>query len=729
MTATKRKRDPRLNEHGVFVRGFNRTVSPRIRATARHSIVIRPIERADGRWVAEYDFKGRESWASGPASTREPGAANERDCVLQELDQAIRWMKNDKNGSAAIQRERRIALEDVEAFRKAYAARTVAVAQNHMETKAMGKSARKSKAAKPAPKRGWKRGDDVVAAGREHLSGKKKAPQVPAGVLMVLRIDQIELPTHQVRKHFDEGELEALAATIKQHGILQPLLIREVEVFKPDRPRFIAGIRYVLAAGERRLRAAQIAFLQEVPCNVRKMTDAEFDDVQLVENLQRVNLNPIEEAEAFYQATVVSKRHTQQELANRLGVTQGHIGNRIALLKHSQPVRDLVAKGEMPPTHARVLQPIGDRPELAKEVLKAWQKDLSLPKWEEAARRAMFDATRGMDPAIHDGPLFGKIVGEISEQLDVIEVPLPHDSSRKVKRAANTDLWDRMQKAAKDRKKKQEQHGAETQRGLDAIDRRVELEEKQAAAARGETPARKPAASKPAPKKSAAQAAAERQAFGAKLYRFKTDWLCDQVAQTLSKKTPADVVGRLWVLLAARGNDMPTEVDDWICDLAGQRKKNPEPSVMCDAVAHVKTSDWNEFARELLVKMFAVQRDGKFHDLFWDSGILGQVAAIAGVTLDVFRADEDFLQLWSDEQLWHLAYREPFQNQSEQILSTDTEDLQDVQPGEFPAGRLNTVYNLIQAWPTPGWCPIELSTVDADGRFQEDTPRKKFALS
>ena len=151
----------------------------------------------------------------------------------------------------------------------------------------------------------------------------------------------------QPRKRFDQEKLDELAASIREHGVVQPLILR---------PR---GEGYDLVAGERRWRAARLAGLKTVPALVRDFTEAQVMEIALIENLQREDLNPMEEAQAFRRLTEEFGLN-QEELAKRLGKSRPQITNTLRLLNLSPSVQDLVAAGQVSMGHAKVLLSVED---------------------------------------------------------------------------------------------------------------------------------------------------------------------------------------------------------------------------------------------------------------------------------------------------------------------------------------------------------------------------------
>ena len=161
------------------------------------------------------------------------------------------------------------------------------------------------------------------------------------GTLMV-KLSKVEPNREQPRKNFDEDSLQELAESLKQFGMLQPILVQN------------RGDYYEIIAGERRWRAAKIAGLKEVPVIVRELTDQEIVEISLIENIQREDLNPIEEAQAFQQ--LIQEFHlTQEEIANRVSKNRATITNSMRLLKLDIRVQDMLAEGKISSGHARAL--------------------------------------------------------------------------------------------------------------------------------------------------------------------------------------------------------------------------------------------------------------------------------------------------------------------------------------------------------------------------------------
>lgn len=158
-----------------------------------------------------------------------------------------------------------------------------------------------------------------------------------------LPINEIVPNKDQPRKTFDQGALQELADSITQHGVLQPLLVR---------PLPTGG--YQLVAGERRWRASKMAGLKEVPVVIKELSDVETMEIAIIENLQREDLNPIEEAEGL-QALIDRCGFTQENIAVSVGKSRSAIANSLRLLKLPQEVRDMTRNGEISAGHARAL--------------------------------------------------------------------------------------------------------------------------------------------------------------------------------------------------------------------------------------------------------------------------------------------------------------------------------------------------------------------------------------
>ena len=172
-------------------------------------------------------------------------------------------------------------------------------------------------------------------------------------------IDQIYPGRFQPRKHFDEEALSSLVESIKAQGILQPILVRR----HPE-----SSNAYEIIAGERRWRAAQLAQLHEVPIVIKDLPDRDALEVALVENIQRQDLNAVEEAEG-YRRLIDEFGHTQEDLAKVVGKSRSHVANLMRLLTLPEGVRKLVEAGHLSAGHARALVGRDDSEALARKIV------------------------------------------------------------------------------------------------------------------------------------------------------------------------------------------------------------------------------------------------------------------------------------------------------------------------------------------------------------------------
>lgn len=210
-----------------------------------------------------------------------------------------------------------------------------------------------------------------LGRGLDSLLGE---PAAVAGEEVVhLPLGEVRSGPHQPRQDFDEGRLAELAASIRETGVLQPIIVRP------------GAVGYEVVAGERRARAARLAGLDRIPAIVRRYTDDEVLVLSLVENVQRADLNPIDKALAYKRLTA-HLGATHEDVARRLGLDRSTVTNMIRLLELPDEVRDLVRKGAMGMGHARALLAVPDdvdRLGLAERIVR---EDLSVRAVEALAR-------------------------------------------------------------------------------------------------------------------------------------------------------------------------------------------------------------------------------------------------------------------------------------------------------------------------------------------------------
>ena len=191
---------------------------------------------------------------------------------------------------------------------------------------------------------------------------------------LLLAHDSLQPSSLQPRRTFLPEQLNELAGSIRQDGILQPLLVRK----HPN----LAG-QYEIIAGERRWRAAKIAALKEVPVIIKEMNDQEVLQIALVENLQRQDLLPLEEAEAYYRLLHEFGKK-QEEIAEVVGKSRSHIANLMRLLDLPAEIKELLTRGDLSAGHARALLNAKDPVRLARQVIA---EDLSVRETEELSRK------------------------------------------------------------------------------------------------------------------------------------------------------------------------------------------------------------------------------------------------------------------------------------------------------------------------------------------------------
>ena len=225
-------------------------------------------------------------------------------------------------------------------------------------------------------KRGLGKGIDVLIPGKEK-SNNDSITKVKEVVKEVDTIDinKIEHYGHQPRKNFDEDSLNVLADSIKQHGMIEPLIVKKTE-----------NDFYNIIAGERRWRAARIAGLKKVPVIVKDYTSQQIMEVALIENLQREDLNPIEEAEAFQR--LIDEYHLKQdEVAEKVSKSRVAITNSLRLLKLDERVRCMVIEEKIKSGHARALLSIEDNDLQYEIAVKVFDEKLSVRETEKLVRK------------------------------------------------------------------------------------------------------------------------------------------------------------------------------------------------------------------------------------------------------------------------------------------------------------------------------------------------------
>jgi ParB family chromosome partitioning protein len=232
-----------------------------------------------------------------------------------------------------------------------------------------------------------------------------QAGGVPGRSLLQLPIEAIERNPEQPRKRFDEKKLEELTLSIREHGIVEPILVRK------------QGTRYRIIAGERRWRAAQRAGLKEVPALVREASDGEAFEIALIENIQRADLNAIEEAEA-YDLLIQEHGLKQEEVAKRVGKERSTVANSLRLLRLPEEVRDSVRGGQLEMGHARALLSLEGADKIRQAAQRVVREKLSVRATESLVRLLLAGGKKPpKKPGAADSPAVRDLVNRLQRRL------------------------------------------------------------------------------------------------------------------------------------------------------------------------------------------------------------------------------------------------------------------------------------------------------------------------
>ena len=225
-------------------------------------------------------------------------------------------------------------------------------------------------------------GEDVVKESKEEaekVKAETARKENEKGQELLIKIGLIEPNKEQPRKDFNEEQLKELAESIKNYGILQPLLVQK------------KGSFYELIAGERRWRAAKLAGIKEVPVVLREYSKQQAMEIALIENVQRADLNPIEEAQA-YQQLVKEFQLTQEEIAARVSKNRATITNAMRLLKLDDQIQDMLIQGLITSGHARALLSLSDTALQLKAAKQILEGGLSVRETEKLVKRLLKEA-------------------------------------------------------------------------------------------------------------------------------------------------------------------------------------------------------------------------------------------------------------------------------------------------------------------------------------------------
>ena len=226
----------------------------------------------------------------------------------------------------------------------------------------------------------------------------------PKEEITMVKLNELRSNPYQPRKIFDENALQELANSIKEHGVFQPIIVK----------KSIKG--YEIIAGERRVKASQLAGLEEIPAIIRDFNDTQMMEIALLENLQREDLTAIEEANA-YKKLQETLSLTQEELAKRLGKSRSHITNMIGLLTLPTNIQEEVNKNNISMGHARVLSKLNDTAQQQELVNKILTEGLSVRKLEELTQEPTIIKTNPQKPRIKPVNEYSYLQEQLSEKL------------------------------------------------------------------------------------------------------------------------------------------------------------------------------------------------------------------------------------------------------------------------------------------------------------------------
>ncbi len=238
-----------------------------------------------------------------------------------------------------------------------------------------------------------------------------------------ISLAEIKSNPYQPRKTFDEESLQELAVSIKEHGIVQPIIVK----------KNIKG--YYIVAGERRTKAARLVGLDTIPAIVRDFNDQEMMEIALIENIQRENLNPIEEAEGYLNI-IKSTGMTQEEVSKKFGKSRSYITNLIGLLKLPDDVKDYVKKGKLSMGHARALSKIDNESEVKKLANKVISEGLSVREIEDLQSKVM-SPKKSEHLSNHTYTLYENIMREkigTKVKISKNKIEIPFDSDKDLER-------------------------------------------------------------------------------------------------------------------------------------------------------------------------------------------------------------------------------------------------------------------------------------------------------
>ena len=220
----------------------------------------------------------------------------------------------------------------------------------------------------------------------------------------MVKLDELRSNPYQPRKVFDKEALQELADSIKEHGVFQPIIVK----------KSIKG--YEIIAGERRVKASKLAGLEEIPAIIRDFNDTQMMEIALLENLQREDLNAIEEATA-YKKLQETLNLTQEELAKRLGKSRSHITNMLGLLTLPNEIKEEISKKTISMAHARVLSKLDDENQQKELLKRIITEGISVRQLEEISKEPVIIKTHVQKQKVNKTNEYSYLQNELSEKL------------------------------------------------------------------------------------------------------------------------------------------------------------------------------------------------------------------------------------------------------------------------------------------------------------------------
>ncbi len=226
----------------------------------------------------------------------------------------------------------------------------------------------------------------------------------PKEEITEIKLSELRSNPYQPRKNFDEKALEELASSIKEHGVFQPIIAK----------KSIKG--YEIIAGERRVKAATMAGKETIPAIVRDFSDQDMMEIALLENLQRENLNALEEAMA-YKKLIEELSLTQEALADRLGKSRSHVTNMLGILSLPETVKDMIMENKISMSHARVLSKMSDSNKITELAEKVIIENLSVRQLESLSVDSIYEKRNKIQKPNNLNNEYKAIEEELSEKL------------------------------------------------------------------------------------------------------------------------------------------------------------------------------------------------------------------------------------------------------------------------------------------------------------------------